>query len=88
MRSVACGDRERVCGDLHDARFCESIVVALDGGDCASVGLIVGKPFCFISTASCVHTTYALKDKDCVVREYTPVREWYACSPGTPTFRF
>jgi len=86
MRPVTCGDKRHACGERHDVKFCENVVVAVEGADCAGAGLIAGKPFCYVSSGPCVHTTYALKDRDCVVREYTPLREWYECSPGTPTF--
>jgi hypothetical protein len=86
MRAIDCGGRPWACAELHDVRFCENVVVTAEGADCAGAGLSAGKPFCYVSTARCVHTTYALKDHDCVVREYTPVREWSECSTGTPTF--
>ncbi len=87
VRPIACGPTPRACGEMHDARFCENIVVAAKGADCASAGLSAGQRFCYVTMRGpCVWTTYALVGRDCVVSEYTPVREWYDCSPGTPTF--
>lgn len=86
MHPVDCGGVEHKCGERHDVRFCENVVRAEEGADCAKVGLAVGKPFCFVSLGPCVSTDYALKGQDCRVVEYDAVREWYACSPGTPTF--
>lgn len=86
MRPVVCGDTRFACGEVRDAKFCENVVTSVEGPDCAQAGLSPGKRFCFVSKGPCVHTTYALKDRDCAVREYTPVREWSHCSAGTPTF--
>jgi len=86
MQPMACTATEEACAELHDVKFCEGVVVAATGSDCAAAGLIPGKPFCYVATVRCVRTIYALRDRDCVVREYTPVRDGYECSPGAPTF--
>ena len=87
VRAIACGPTARACGEMHDVRFCENVVVASKGADCASAGLSAGQRFCYVAARGpCVWTTYALDGRDCVVSEYAPVREWYECSPGTPPF--
>jgi hypothetical protein len=83
---VECGTNPYTCGEHQDVRFCESVVESVEGADCSSAGLVTGKPFCFVASGRCVSTTYALRDEDCVVVRYEPVREWYDCSPGVPIF--
>jgi hypothetical protein len=86
MQPAVCGDEKSSCGHLHDVRFCENVALSVDGSDCASAKLMVGKPFCYVSSGPCVQRTFALKDHDCVVYRYQLVRESEECSQGTPTF--
>lgn len=86
IRPVKCEGPPFTCNDRTDVKFCEYEAVALDGADCADVGLVTSKNFCVVTAAACVDTTYAVKDRDCKVREYRAVREWRECHPGTPTF--
>jgi hypothetical protein len=86
MRPVACGDQRYKCGERHDVKFCENVALAVEGADCASVGLAAQQRFCFVSSGRCVQTEYALTRQDCRVLRYEPVQESDACSPGTPTF--
>jgi hypothetical protein len=86
MSPEDCAGEAHKCGEHHDVTFCESVAVAVAGNDCAKAGLAPSKPFCFVSTGPCVSTNYALKDHDCRVVQYEPVRYSYECSPGTPTF--
>ena len=86
VRRVTCEGGEYRCNEQHDVKFCENIVVALDGRDCSDVGLVVGQRFCVVTADRCVTTNYAIRDRDCRVLRYAGVREWRDCSPGTPTF--
>jgi len=86
MQPEDCGGESHRCGEHHDVTFCESLALAVEGNDCAKAGLAPSKPFCFVSTGPCVGTKYALKDQDCRVVQYEPLRYWGECSPGTPTF--
>jgi len=86
VQPVACGPQARACGERHDVVFCESMALAVQGTDCPSAGLSAGKPFCYVSAGPCVHTTYALKNRDCVVLRYDPLGERGECPSGTPTF--
>jgi hypothetical protein len=70
----------------RDVKFCENEVVAVQGSDCADMGLAVSKHFCVVTSATCTDTHYEVKGRDCNVLEYRSVREWRECSPGTPTF--
>lgn len=86
IRPVKCEGPPFTCNERTDVKFCEYEAVALAGADCADVGLVASKSFCVVTASACVDTTYAVKDRDCKVREYRAVREWRACPPGTPTF--
>jgi hypothetical protein len=86
VHGVACGDRERQCGERHDIRFCEYVALEVDGPECERIGLAASRPFCFVSSGPCVSTTYATKDSGCQVVRYELLREWSQCSPGAPTF--
>ena len=86
VRPVKCAGPPFTCNDCTDVKFCEYEAVALDGADCADVGLVASKNFCVVTATACVDTTYAVRDCDCKVREYRAVRESRECPPGTPTF--
>jgi hypothetical protein len=86
MQPEDCAGETHKCGEHHDVTFCENVAVAVAGNDCAKAGIVPSKPFCFVSTGPCVSTNYALKDQDCRVVQYEPVRYTYECAPGTPTF--
>jgi hypothetical protein len=86
MHPVTCGAGRFRCGPKSDVKFCENVALAVQGSDCPSLGLAPSKRFCFVSKEQCVHTSYAVKDRDCVIVRYKPVQEWSECSEGTPTF--
>jgi hypothetical protein len=86
VQGVACGDRERQCGERHDIRFCEYVALEVDGPECEKFGLAANRPFCFVSSGPCVSTSYATKDSGCQVVRYELLREWGQCSRGAPTF--
>jgi len=86
VRPVACGGEAFRCGDLSEVRFCESLAEAVEGADCAKVGLATSRRFCFVSRGPCAGTRYVLAGGDCEVVEYTRVREGATCSAGTPVF--
>ena len=88
LRPVKCeGGPYRCFEESRDVKFCESEAIAVEGSDCASLGLAASKPFCVVTSQTCmVQTHYEVKDRDCKVLQYRAVREWRVCSPGTPTF--
>ena len=86
IRPVKCEGPPFTCNERTDVKFCEYSAVAVEGADCADVGLVAAKNFCVVTATACVDTTYAVKDRDCKVREYRAVREWRQCTSGTPTF--
>lgn len=86
VEPVQCEGETFRCGDEQDVKFCESIAVAVEGNDCAKLGIKETKPFCVVSKNGCYETHYAAKEGDCRVLDYRRVREWSECSPGTPTF--
>lgn len=87
VRPVACGPKKYACADRHDVLFCETMALAVQGADCAAVGLSAGRPFCYVSAGHCVHDIkYALADRDCVVLRHELLGERDECPPGTPAF--
>jgi hypothetical protein len=87
MRPVRCESGHPYhCNDESDVKFCESEVVATEGADCAAMGLVPRSRFCFVTRSRCVRTEYRVKDRDCRVVDYQPLREWSECSAGTQTF--
>jgi hypothetical protein len=89
MVSVKCKGRPFRCTDEGmDVKFCESEVVAANGGDCAALGLEPSNHFCYVrpAYASCAHSHYVVQGRDCRISEYLDVRDGSECSAGTPTF--
>jgi hypothetical protein len=90
VRPVQCtGGPYRCHENSGDVMFCENEAVALEGSDCAAVGLAPSKHFCVVvpQPQSCASEThYEVKDRDCKVLRYRALREWRECSPETPTF--
>jgi hypothetical protein len=86
IQPVTCEGPPFSCNERTDVKFCEYEAVALDGPDCSGVGLVASKDFCVVTATACRNTTYAVKDRDCTVLQYRPVREWRTCPAGTPTF--
>jgi len=87
VRPVACGQQKFACGERHDVLFCVTVALAVQGADCAQVGLSVGKPFCYVSAGHCVQDIqYALQDRDCVVLRHELLGERDECPQGTSTF--
>jgi hypothetical protein len=88
ITSTTCEMGKTACGGIQDARFCEYKAVAVEGPDCASLGLVDGRPFCVVTPSACTDTSYAVKDGRCSVLRYESVRESIRadCAPGTPTF--
>jgi hypothetical protein len=87
VQPTTCDPGSTACGGVHDARFCEYVVVSLEGAECASLGLAESKHFCVVTT-QCIDTNYAVQDRDCKVLRYQTVRDSMRaeCAPGTPTF--
>ncbi len=88
IRPVTCtGGPYRCQEGARDVKFCENEALAVEGSECAGLGLAASKHFCVVTPQTCVmQTHYEVKDRDCRVLEYQAVREWRVCSPGTPTF--
>jgi hypothetical protein len=86
MHPVTCSGGAFHCGPASDVRFCESVALVVEGTDCTTLGLAPHKRFCFVSRTQCVSTTYAVKDRDCRIVRYEPLKDWSECSEGTPTF--
>lgn len=86
VRPVKCDGGPYRCNGEPNVRFCEYEAVAVEGADCAELGLAASKSFCVITHAACVDTHYAVKDRNCRVVQYRALREWRECSAGTPTF--
>lgn len=89
IQPVACqGGPYRCNAESRDVKFCEDEVVAVEGADCTDLGLAPSKHFCVVKSQdeACADTHYALKGRDCEVRQYRALREWRDCSAGTPTF--
>jgi hypothetical protein len=86
VQPVKCEGPPFSCNERTDVKFCQYRAVALEGSECAAVGLVASRDFCVVTATACVDTTYAVKDRDCKVLEYTAVRAWRMCPAGTPTF--
>jgi hypothetical protein len=86
LRPVECRGGPFKCNEPLDVAFCEYVATSVEGSDCARLGLADGKSFCVVTHDRCRSTRYALRDADCRVVRYEPVREFRECSPGTPTF--
>jgi len=86
IQPVKCEGGPFRCNERADVKFCEYQAVAVQGTDCADVGLVESKNFCVVTKARCVDTSYSVKGRDCRVLEYRAVRQWRECSQGTPTF--
>jgi len=83
---MTCTPGSTSCGGISDARFCEYVAVAVEGWECAGLGLVESKPFCVVRAGPCVDTNYAVRD--CTVLRYELLRDSGRddCAPGTPTF--
>ena len=90
VRPVQCaGGPYRCHENSGDVMFCENEAVAVEGSDCAAVGLAVSKHFCVVvpQPQPCASGThFEVKGRDCKVVEYRALREWRECSAGTATF--
>jgi|HubBroStandDraft_5_1064220.scaffolds.fasta_scaffold402150_2 hypothetical protein len=87
IQPTVCDKGATACGGINDARFCDDIAVAVEGQDCASLGIAEAKHFCVVTT-KCIDATYAVADRDCRVLRYQGVSDtyWANCEPGAPTF--
>ena len=77
------------CGGIHDARFCDYVAVAVEGADCAPLGIVETKHFCVVTHAACIDTHYAVKDHNCRVAHYEKVHDSpfaEECPSDAPTF--
>lgn len=88
VEPATCTPGSTACGGISDARFCESVAVAVEGADCASLHIAEAKPFCVVKAGPCVSTHYVLEGRDCTVLEYESLRDLASaeCPPGTPMF--
>jgi|SRR5579883_859511 hypothetical protein len=88
VEPVACeSGGPYTCNQSAEVKFCEYVAMAIDGKDCADLGIVASRPFCVVTTERCIDTSYAVRGRDCRVTQYQAVREDEAlCSPGTPTF--
>ena len=77
---ATCERGSSACGGIHDARFCDSVAIAVEGADCGALGIVDGKHFCVVTPTSCVDTTYAARDWDCKVFRYQSVIILFASS--------
>jgi hypothetical protein len=76
-----------MCNKATDVKFCEYAAVAVEGKDCAKLGLVTPTHFCVVSPTRCTDTSYSFRGRDCRVTDYEALREEEGeCSPGTPTF--
>jgi len=88
VQPTTCKQGSTACGGISDARFCGYVAVAVEGADCAELGIIESKAFCVVTTSACIDTHYAVKNHDCRVLRYERVRDSARadCTPGAPTF--
>jgi hypothetical protein len=88
VRPTTCVPGSTSCGGISDARFCEYTVLAVEGEDCAHMGISVSRPFCVVTPVACIDTNYALRDYDCRVLRYERVQDSARanCPPDAPTF--
>jgi hypothetical protein len=86
VEPVQCQGPPFSCNERSDVKFCQYTAVAVEGTDCANVGMVASKDFCVVTATACVDTSYAVKGRDCRVLEYHAVRAWRQCPVGTPTF--
>jgi hypothetical protein len=90
LHHVTCeGGPYRCHEGSGDVMFCENEAIAVEGPDCAAVGLAASKHFCVVvpQPEPCAgETRFEMKGGDCKVLQYRALREWRECSPGTPTF--
>jgi hypothetical protein len=86
IEPVKCQGPPFTCNEHTDVKFCEYEALSVQGADCSDLGLAPVKDFCVVTTTGCVHTSYAVKGRDCRVQEYRAVRDWRQCPAGTPTF--
>lgn len=87
VEPVACESGPYTCNRTVDVKFCENVALAVDGKDCADLGIVPSRHFCLVTTTKCVGTSYAVRGHDCRVAQYQALyEEGGECSPGTPTF--
>jgi hypothetical protein len=88
VEPASCTPGSSSCAGISDARFCEYVATAVEGGGCARVGLVTSRQFCVVKAGPCATTTYAVKDSDCTVVEYERLRDGAhaSCPPGAPSF--
>jgi hypothetical protein len=88
VQPTSCEAKASSCGGIHDARFCDIVAFAVEGADCAALGLLPSQHFCVVTRSACTHTDYAVKDRDCRVVQYEAVgSSWYDdCPAGARVF--
>lgn len=88
VEPTACTPESTACGGVSDARFCESVAIAVEGADCKRLGIVESKPFCVVRAGSCISTNYVVQGRDCSVLQYESVRDAARadCPPGAPMF--
>jgi hypothetical protein len=77
------------CGEIHDARFCDYVAIAVEGADCNTLGIVQSKHFCVVTHEACIETNYSVKDRDCKVVRYLKVLDSTfseGCPAGAPFF--
>jgi uncharacterized lipoprotein NlpE involved in copper resistance len=88
IEPTTCDQGSTACAGIHDARFCDDVAIAVQGADCAALGVVEGKHFCVVTTTACTDTRFAVKNRHCEVLQYRAVRDSMQadCAPGTPMF--
>jgi hypothetical protein len=88
LRPVKCQGKPYACNEYTDIMFCEYEAIAIEGADCADLGLAPAKHFCVVTSSRCAdNTNYDVDDKfDCKILQYRTLLQAGECSPGTPTF--
>jgi hypothetical protein len=87
VEPTTCELGSTACGGIHDARFCDYVAEAIEGGDCAALNIAPSEHFCVVTT-KCIDTNYAVKNRDCRVLRYENVLDsaWDHCPADAPRF--
>jgi hypothetical protein len=88
VQPTSCEAKATSCAGIHDARFCDIVATAVEGADCAALGLVPSQHFCVVTRSACIHSDYVVKGRDCRVLQYEAARStWYAdCPAGAAVF--
>ena len=88
VQPTSCEAKATRCAGIHDARFCDIVATAVEGADCAGLGLVPSQHICIVTRSACTHTDYAVKDRDCRMLRYEAVRSSWdnECPAGAPVF--